>query len=594
LAALAVLVLVTGGGRWRVAGVVISLTSFRRLAVAAAVVAIARRVAWRPRRVPARRLPALALAGIRRVAARPRPLAVLAACILFYLVNNTIWLLTDASVPSFDKAAHARFGLEFLRLFQSPAELTSAKLLAVTQYWPPFFHLCSVPFTWVLGFSVQGMASANVLFLFVAVLAVYRVGARLFDDEVGLGAVVLTLLYPMVYALSREVLVDFALIAMVMLSLYAVLAGDAGLDRRWSAAFGAILGCAMLTKWTAVAFVAGPAILWLIVCLRREGRSAGAVIYSLAIVVVAACAVALPWYVNSFNALLHKATTEAFGSDPAQEGDPIKLLPSIRWYWNAVLDALILKPLLLPTLVGLGAFAARVARRRTWTGWSFLLCSIVPAMAFFVLIPNKDARFAAPLLPLFAIMVAAGLRSLPWKAVRVALWAFVLVIGVLQFYAISFGWPVQVAHFYTHPPDRHDWKVHDIVAALETIQTSRPLRVAVLPDDPHFEPNLFQLDAAIRSSALQIDGFGARGEPVSALLAYDVLVSKTGTIAVEYTAASRLRFRQDLAEWIRSGHRAPDVTLWRTWPLPDGSRAEAYLIHAGPGQASPRLTPSGE
>jgi 4-amino-4-deoxy-L-arabinose transferase-like glycosyltransferase len=497
----------------------------------------------------------------------------LGACILFYLVNNTIWLLNDASSPSFDKAAHARFGLQFLRIFQDPVSVSFGRILNVTQYYPPFFHLCSVPFTMVLGFSVEHMAAANFLFLFLAAFSIYGIAARLFDEWVGIGAVVLTLLYPMVYALSRVVLVDFALLAMVTLSLYCILASDGGLNRRWSALLGAVLGCAALTKWTVVVFVAGPGILWLAVCLRRNRPSFRAAAGSLTMVALVAGIVALPWYLNALGVFL-KGAEEAFGSYPAQEGDPTRVLDSLRWYWGAARDVLIMKPLLLPTALGLAAFIVRV---RAWARWSFLLCWILPAAAFFVLIPNKDPRYVTPLLPAIAIMTAAGIRSVPWKVARALVWAFVLSVGVWQFYAISFGWPETIRHAYTHAPERPNWKVREIVTALAAIPSPQPLRVAVLPDDPDFEANLFQLDVAVRSLPLQIDGFDGR-VPVRALVGYDVLISKTGTIAVEWTATSRVTFVEGLKEWIASGNRGPEVALWRTWPLPDGSVAEVYVI----------------
>ena len=72
---------------------------------------------------------------------------VLGLALLFYVVNNGVWLLLDRSSPSYDKAAHAGFALQFLRLFEEPTRLSLAKLLKVTQYWPPFFHLSSVPVT---------------------------------------------------------------------------------------------------------------------------------------------------------------------------------------------------------------------------------------------------------------------------------------------------------------------------------------------------------------------------------------------------------------------------------------------------------------
>ena len=576
LAILAVVVALTGGGRWHLAGLAISVTSPWRLIGLAALVAIVRRLAWRGR--AGRRAENVGLRARQDwrqfLRAHRWACVILGASILFYVVNNIIWLSQDASSPSFDKALHARIGFEYLQMFREPTLAMLGRILRVTDFYPPFFHLSTVPFTMALGFSVAAMAATNLLFLAAVVWGVYGIGTRLFDESVGVGAAVLTLLYPMVYALSRQVLIDFALVAMVVLSLYMVLASDAGLDRRRSAWLGVVLGCTLLTKWTALVFVTGPALLWLAVCLRRNRPSFRAAALPLTIVALVAALVSLPWYLVALGPFL-KGAAEAFGSYPAQEHDPTAVIDSLRWYWRAAWETLVMKPLLAVTVLAVAAFVVWVRR---WLGWSYLLAWIVPAGAFFVLIPNKDPRYVTPLLPAIAIMSAAGIRAVPWKTVRAVSWAIVLGIGIWQFYAISFGWPVRVSHPYAHPPSRLDWKVREINTALAGIRSPYPLRVAVLPDHADFEANLFQLDARVRALPLEIDGFDGRDQDARALAPFDVLISKSGTIAVAWTAPHRLKFRESLKEWIATGNSDPKVTLWRTWPLPDGSSAEVYLI----------------
>lgn len=503
---------------------------------------------------------------------------VLGGCVLFYLLNNGIWLLRDASPPSFDKAVHAEIALRYLRLFEEPTRLSLTRLLEVTRYWPPFFHVCSVPFTMALGFSISAFAATNFLFLIVATISIYGIGRRLFDEWVGAGAVVLTLLYPMVHTLSREILVDFALIAMVALSLRLVLASDGGVNLRRSWLLGAVVGCAMLTKWTAVTFLLGPAVFWFGLSVRRTRPRPLSVAIALGLAALAFTVVALPWYVTSFDQFLQRAGV-AFGADPAQEGDPVRIGESLAWYWAAVQDVLILKLLLIPTGIGL---AACILRCRSWAGLTFLLLWIVPPTVFFVLIPNKDGRFVAPLLPAVALLTAAGLQALPWRRLRALAWAFVVTAGVYQFYAIAFGWPVKIDHFYGGPPQTKDWKVNDILTAITTLDVPPPIRVACLPNEPDFEPNIFHLAVAMRALPVQLDGVGHARVSVRDWTRYHVIVSKTGSIAVEYASAFRREIREELERWAASGSRDPEITLWRTWPLPDGSRAELYLVRAGP------------
>jgi 4-amino-4-deoxy-L-arabinose transferase-like glycosyltransferase len=500
----------------------------------------------------------------------------LAAPVLFYVVNNSIWLLNDGSSPSYDQAAHASFALKYLRLFEAPTRLSLTKLLGVTQYWPPFFHISSVPFTMVLGFSVGSVAATNFLFLIVSVASIYRIGRRLFDPWVGIGAVTLTLLYPILYALSRLVLVDFALIAMVALCLDLILASDAGLNRRRGWLLGIALGCAMLTKWTAVTFLIGPGILWLCVCFRRDRPAPASVLLSVGIVAAVALLVALPWYVQALGEFLSRASV-ALGSDPAREGDPTRIMESLRWYWGATHQALILKPLLVPTLAG---FIASIFLLRSRMGLALLFCWIVPPVVFFLLIPNKDARFVAPALPAVAMIAAAGIRWLPWRSIRVATWTFIVVTGVYQFYAISFGWPVRIEQFYAAPPQRPNWRVNEILTAVAALEYERPIQVvAFLPNDPNFEPNILQLAVAMRDLPMRIESVGHEREPIEAWRRYDVIISKTGSIAVAHAVGFRSILRDDLRAWVEAANRDPRISLWRSWPLPDGSRAEAYIVH---------------
>jgi len=510
-----------------------------------------------------------------RLFERPKwVLYILGAVVLFFVINNGIWLLNDNTPPSYDKAAHTVSALKYLRLIQSPTRLSLTKLLTVTQYWPPFFHFCSVPFTMVLGFSVQSVAATNFLFLLIAVYSIYKIGRNLFDDAVGVGAAVITMLYPMVFALSREVLVDFALMAMVVLCLHLILASKGGLDGKRSWLLGAALGCAILTKWTAVAFLIGPAILCFALHVRDDRQSVTSKVWALLILVVACAAVALPWYVKSYDQFRAGARM-ALGSDPSREGDPVRLWESLQWYWNALRDVLVSRRLLPITALGLVIYGVST---RAWRGLAFLLCWILPALVVFLLVPNKDGRYIVALLPALALMTAAGIQRIPWKAIRVLAWTFIVVVGSYQFYTISFGWPAIEEHYYTHPPSKRDWKYAEILTSLASTFPGQRLRIAVLPNEPGFEPNLFQLVSEMRNLHYQIDGFGDRPERVEVLSSYDVFISKTGSIAIAHTAKWRLAFRDAFMDWVAHDHHNPQFTLWTSWRLPDGSQAEAYLV----------------
>jgi 4-amino-4-deoxy-L-arabinose transferase-like glycosyltransferase len=502
--------------------------------------------------------------------------ALLAALVLFLLVNNGIWLLNDTTPPSFDRSAHTIAALKYLRLIEAPTRLSLTKLLTVTQYWPPLFHFCSVPFTLLLGFSVQAVAASNFLFLVIAVCSIYGIGRHLFDDAVGVGAAAATMFYPIVFALSRDVLVDFTLTSMVVLGVYLVIVSRGGLDPRRSVALGAALGCAMLAKWTAVVFVAGPALLWFALHVTDRRQTTRSKIASVAVVAAVCAVVALPWYVTAIHQFAAGARV-ALGYDPAREGDPVRFWESVVYYWKTFPEVLIMRPMLPMTALGLG-LAVCAFGRASWRPLTLLLCWIVLPLLVFVLLPNKDGRFIVPLLPAVALLTAAGLQRMPWRALRLLAWACLLAIGLYQYYTVSFGWPAVQANYYAHVPSKRDWKYAKILTALNLSFPGRPLRIAVLANEPCFEPNLFRVVCELRNLPYHVEGFGDSPADVQQLAGFDVFISKTGSLALAHTARWRLPFRDAVREWVAAGHGSPRLSLWRTWPLPDGSQGEVYLV----------------
>ena len=257
---------------------------------------------------------------------------------LFYLINNLVWLGRDTLPPSWDQAAHADHCLTYFRLFGEPMRLSLTKLLTVSSYYPPFFYVSTVPWSFLFGFSTAVLALSEIVFLLVLVFAVIKIGDRLFSPAVGTGAAVLIALCPVVYGLSREILLDLPVIAMVALTQYAILETRAGTDRKKSWALGLALGLAVLIKWTAIVFVAGSFLVVFAGEIKRRRPPAGKVLASLAIALFVALIVALPWYAAN-SASIASGAAHSLSSDALREGDPSALGLSLRWYWRALAGA---------------------------------------------------------------------------------------------------------------------------------------------------------------------------------------------------------------------------------------------------------------
>ncbi|MHB8094140.1 MAG: ArnT family glycosyltransferase [Candidatus Aminicenantales bacterium] len=505
---------------------------------------------------------------------RKHTAVLLAGAWLFFSIHNVFWLLRDTLPPAWDQAVHADYCLTYFRLFSAPLKLSLTKLLAVSPYWPPFFYWTTVPLSLLFGYSFDVLALTNILFLAILLTVVTKIGERLFDGKSGLGAAIVTILYPIVYALSREILLDFALLAMVALAQYVILITEAGTNRKRSWLLGLVLGLAVLTKWTAVAFVAGPLIYVFVDTLSKKRPPAGEVLKSLGIAVAVFLIVAAPWYAEAAKTFFRGAQI-ALESDAVREGDPTRLWPSVLWYGKALKDTLVSGILGVFTLIGLAVFFFRVRNKRAI---AFLSSWVLPALFVFFLIPNKDPRNIAPLLPALALWTSAGLNALKPRLVRGAAWSLLVLAGLFQFYAISFGRPWPMSHGYTHPPQAQDWKVETIVKSIESLYGNKPIAIAVLANIKTFQPNAFKLQAHRLNLPYIFDAIGDSPVTFAKVATYHVLISKTGSLAVAHTRPNRLDFRRKYNQALKEGDlRSFPFWIWNQFPLPDGKSAVVFV-----------------
>jgi len=503
---------------------------------------------------------------------RPAILAVI--FLVIYVGANLFWLDYDTLPPPFDQSAHGLIVLKYHQLLDHPVSLSGTKLLRGTNYWPPFFYFSSAIATQIFGFSPDTIVLTNFFFLLLLALALFKLGETLFNSWVGFLTVLLSLMCPLVYALLRDGLIDFSLLTIVVVVQYLIIKSRGGQNLKLGLLLGLAMAAALLTKWTSPIFFAFTGPLVFLVSGKREPRPLWRALGHGIIVVMIALALALPWYVKNYHDF-RSGAQNALYVDSKLEGDPTRFWPSLIWYLAALKDVLISR-WLLPFF--LGGWAAFFLWSRNWLALSFSLAWFFPSLLIFILIPNKDARFILPLLPSLALLSSAGLNSIPWKRTKLAVVIALIIIASYQFSAISFGWPKFIEHPYTHRAVREDWQVDKILAGLKTAFPEKELRLAVLANQPYFNPNLFHFYGAVQAPSFKIDSVGDRPLNFTQLTAYHFLILKTGDIALEHTARHRRAFLSKFWPWLEGENKGPSFILWGKWPLPDGSEALVYQI----------------
>jgi|GEM_PF-889988 len=500
-------------------------------------------------------------------------IAIISLCLIaiFYIANNLIWLYSDGLPPAWDQAYHLNLCLKFMRTATLPISLGKIDaLLGLSHYYPPFFYLSSIPFVVIFRFSFDSAVLTNFLYLAILIFSVYKIGKYFFNKNVGLGAVSVILLYPEVYALSRELLLDFALLATVSLAQYAILISKGGMDKRRCWFLGFILAISMLTKWTAIIFLSGSLFYAIFVNWPKERKERMAVSIGIFVSLTIFFLFVLPWYLKVGKGLLADSLVKWYGRSIMHP--KFSNLEPISFYPLQLKDGLISASLFYFTLVGLVTF---FAFSRKWNFIGFFLSWILPPLLIFSLIPHKEARYIVPVLPPVAILTSAGINAIPPKFIRRILWALLVLVGVGQFYMISFGWPCPIEHYFGHPPLCQDWKEEDILKELRNHLGDRPVRIGMVVDNKYFNGNTFEFYINFFNLPYAINGdVAVEYESKKKIGEYDIFITKSALVT-DFTFPEP---RDTINKWLVNGGIGNiKFNLWKEFLLPDGAKAQIYL-----------------
>ncbi len=185
-------------------------------------------------------------------------LVALVALLAFHGLSNWLWLSANETILGWDRPSHLEKTLIYNDILRSLDPRTLFVALTWQGYRPPLLFLTAVMLYRLLGVSSDVALMSNVPYWAILIFSVYGLGKRMYNRRVGLLAAYLVSTYPILFSLSRVFYVDFALAAMVALSLYLLVESDGFRARNWSLLFGVSLGLGMLVKWTYIAFVGLP------------------------------------------------------------------------------------------------------------------------------------------------------------------------------------------------------------------------------------------------------------------------------------------------------------------------------------------------
>lgn len=187
-------------------------------------------------------------------------LLVVILLLAFHLVNNWIYLRTRVTLWGWDQPSHLLTTLRYRDALQEPSLRSLFEVLTRPWNRPPLPWLPAVLFYQLFGVSTDVALMADAVFLAVLLFSVYGIGRKMFGRGVAVLAAFLVSVYPIIFSLSRSAYPDFAVTALVALSIYLLLFAEDFRSRRGSLLLGLGLGLGLLAKWQFIAFVVGPLV----------------------------------------------------------------------------------------------------------------------------------------------------------------------------------------------------------------------------------------------------------------------------------------------------------------------------------------------
>ena len=214
--------------------------------------------------------PSRQTAGARAWSFLSSPRGWLALLLLFHLCANIWWLWADNHAIRTDEETHMIMARDYYNaLFPRVGDRgLTARLLALGRIradvgnpvHPPLLHIAGAVLVRIIGYSVDRLAFINTLAFLAALVGVFLIARRFLDEGEAFFAALVFSFTPMVYAASRYFMTDFLSMALVVWVLYALLRCNWFADLRWSLAFGALNGLALLTRTTAVLYYLLPSV----------------------------------------------------------------------------------------------------------------------------------------------------------------------------------------------------------------------------------------------------------------------------------------------------------------------------------------------
>lgn len=284
---------------------------------------------------------------------------------------------------------------------------------------------------------------SNLIFAFVLFLSTYLICLKISKSHTSaVEAVIILLLYPLTFGLSRFFLTEFALMSAVCAFCFTLLYSKDFQKRNYSLLLGICIGLGILAKESFLIFTAGP-LLWQIVRLKtgiskHQKRNIFLCIgFSLIL--------SSFWILQSSALMIIKDGFARVTLAPNNEALSFLSLKNLFFYLYTLMDFSVSPLFMLLFFISLALYIKNKNNL-------LLICWLVFPYIFFSFLPWKLARYLSPLCPAIAVITCVGINYLPNK-LKLFVRFIYITFGLIQFFVLTHGniGFLRENHFITTP-----------------------------------------------------------------------------------------------------------------------------------------------
>lgn len=375
--------------------------------------------------------------------------------ILFHTINNFIWLRDNTGIRGIDVSNHLFFQLRFNHMLNNilsdPHIFFLGKLKNFLQlmntpmsspnniYWPNFVYLSSTVFSLFFDNSLFIIKMTMLIYFLTVLFSTYFIAKTILDRQLGIIAMFLVSMYPLIFESSRQYSLDFPLTAIVTLSVVLLLKTVYFTNTFFSVLLGIVSGIGMLIKGQFILFFIWPLMIILssVIFRKSENKNLKIILLNIIIFFAIATAIALFWWFNKVGNSGRGFIEHIASNNKFLESGNINKMHSLDFYLYH-LRALVSSSIgyLLSVVFIISLFY--LVKRRLQYKILLMTWMLIPFALFSLLFVIKHDRFLMPILPAVAIVSALGIRQLKNKVLKTSVMVFMISASLMQYFGLSY------------------------------------------------------------------------------------------------------------------------------------------------------------